>query len=176
MNLDWKAIVLLAAIRRQNPTLKPRWSCAAAAVRLALKVGPADKGFDRALACIALDVRSYGFVTGAMRAVAEKAVLEMFEPESRRIGQLMSVLFFSLGAAIDVALSQNEAAAWQHFAAALDAEIAPDKGEVWAAIKGLPVPGRDLDTLRRYYPWLFEDDAELMAAANEAIATETVTT
>jgi hypothetical protein len=171
MNLDWKAIVLLAACRRQNPALLPRWSKAVAAIRLAFMLGPEDKGFVQGLASVALDTCGHGPTTGAMRAVAEVAALESHNPETRRIGQLMAVLFPNLGAAISAALNGNETAAMACFSDAVaNAEVFPDKGEAWAAIKRLPIPGRDLETLRRDSPWLFEGDAELTAAAAEVSA------
>jgi hypothetical protein len=172
MSLDWRVPVILAAIRRQNPALPPRWSKAAAAVRLALISRASDgKDFDRVLAAIALDTRSHGPLSNAMRAVAERAALEAFEPWPFRIARLMTVRFFRIALAIDAALNGGETSAWTCFANALNAgEISPDKGEVWAAIRRLPIPGRDLDTLQREHTWLFNGDDNLTAAADRAIA------
>jgi hypothetical protein len=159
--MDWKSLVILAATRRQNPALKPRWSKAVAAVRLALMLGADDKDAGAKAAAVALDVRS----NGALSAVAESVALELYDVETRRVGRLMSVLFFSLGAAIDAALTGNEAAAWQHFAAALEEdEIYPDRGEAWAAINGSTFPCRSPQTIWREYQYLFSEDAELRAA------------
>jgi hypothetical protein len=178
MSLDWRVPVLLAAIRRQNPTLPPRWSKAAAVVRLALEIRAADgKDFDRELAAIALDTRAYGPLSDTMHVVAERAALDAFEPEPYRIGRLMAVRFSRLAGAVNAALMFGESHAWQWFTTALSSdEIAPDRGEIWAAIKKLPFPVRELATLRKKYCQLFDNNG-IVAAADRAIAAaESVTT
>jgi hypothetical protein len=162
---------MLAAIRRQNPALPPRWSKAAAAVRLALKVRAGDgEKFDRALAAIALDTRSHGPLSDVMHIVAERAALDSFEPEPYRIGRLMTVRFHSLAGAINAALMFGESHAWQWFTTALSGdEIAPDRGEIWAAIRRLPFPVRELAVLRKEHCQLFDNEG-IIAAADRAIA------
>jgi hypothetical protein len=82
----------------------------------------------------------------------------------------MAVRFSRLAGAVNAALMFGESNAWQWFTTALaNGEISPDRGEIWAAIKKLPFPVRELTVLRKEHSQLFDNDG-IIAAADRAIA------
>jgi hypothetical protein len=82
----------------------------------------------------------------------------------------MAVRFHFLAGAIDAAFVFGESHAWAWFESAIaNGEIAPDRGEIWAAIRRLPFPVRELAVLRKEHSQLFDNDG-IIAAADRAIA------